>query len=234
MYYSISDYIFSLFITSAVYCLIPIIIAWKFRNLKLWIIRTISIVNYIIGVAFFYYINGDSSAGAAFLWSCVGYHLMKHYSLKNSATPASNCLDESFDATNIPIESSEAPLKETIASSLTETIQKKKFKGIYLVVTILLLYSFGITVCVFNITHTSNNLSTELELLQSKYEILQDNYDSLYEEYGILESSYYKTRDYLSVIIYLYSVEGAKDFVTPFDRHVKNEYAPKEYIFGQP
>lgn len=88
MEYTFLSFFLSTIITIFIYCFIPALVAWRLRNLKLWIIRTISIANYILGVAFFYCINdGSYATGAAFIWSYVGYRLMKRYSLLPSNPP---------------------------------------------------------------------------------------------------------------------------------------------------
>lgn len=185
MEYKFVDYLFGIIITIIVYDLIPIIVALKFRNLKLWVIRTISIVNYILGYGFFYTIHyligGTNSTGGALLWSFIGYTLMKKYSLKK---------DTFSDNNNVSYDNIIQLNNYSSSPDFTPCKKKKKIKPLVLhgIFVFLTIYSICITVLMIMSNIKLNNTV-------SKYNSLESNYNDLLTDYDLLESGYYELKD---------------------------------------
>lgn len=132
--YTLSDYLFSFIFTIFIFDFIPIIISIIGKKHKLGTIRTISIVNYLLGYSFFYFLTssyGDKpSAGAAFLWSWIGYWLMKYRCLKSTpddthvnTSPSDNIVSfpgQTHDDTCPPIH------KNFFPSKMVQSMQRLK------------------------------------------------------------------------------------------------------------
>lgn len=125
MEYTITDYLFSILLTLIVYDLLPVILSLTKKNLSLLTIRIISVFNYLFGYAFFYYLQSAQgatpNAGAALLWSVIGYALMK----KRCFHPSEEQKQKSRENKSVRCENdkhlSQSSLSDNVPSDSVET-----------------------------------------------------------------------------------------------------------------
>lgn len=194
MKYSITDYIVSIFITILVYDTVPLILILLGVKLKIWMIRVISIVNYLIGILIFSYYNFLAtgsirySTGAAFIWTIVGYWLMCKYCKTNST-------DKFSDTNRIN------NIKDTseVTVPLTEKKSKHNYPFIVCIIIIILLIGYS-CYC----TYKSYVQKEALSILADKYKNLNDKNSELQSQLDALTLDYNNLENAYEVVYKLY------------------------------
>ncbi len=217
MEYTPSDYLVSLFITILMYDTIPIILILLKTKLKIWQIRTISIINFIIGISIFTYYaylatgTFSHSSGASLLWTLVGYWLMCKYCKRDSAdiiSDTNQCNNILSTSDNVIKFHSIEKEDNDITSESVLPVKGKKFKRNYPFIVCIIIIIFLLCYSCYSayslhirkeslsiVTEHCNNLQKERASLQTEYDNLLIKYNSLENAYNEMQKKYSDARD---------------------------------------
>lgn len=212
MKYSITDYIASIFITILVYDTIPILLVIFKAKLRTWLIRTISILNYIVGVSLFSYYNYlligsfKYSTGAAFIWTLIGYWLMCKYCKFESKAPIAN-VTKTTDSENLPnnvinFHSSEKNTSDTPDEKVLTVEVKKSKRNYRFVICIITIIILAVYSCYS--TYKCYVQKEALTIMANKYKKLKDKNSELQSEFDDLSFDYYNLENAYEVVYELY------------------------------
>lgn len=219
MEYTLTDYLVSLFITILIYDTIPIILVLLKAKLKIWKIRIISILNFIIGISIFtyytYLATGTFShaAGGSLLWTLVGYWLMCKYCKVESKNKIGDS-DQNKEVVNISnnvvkFHSIKKEDNESSSEIVEPSAEKSKrnlpFIICIIIIILLAVYSGYSTYKSYIYKESLSTMADKYKKLNDKNSDLQSQLDDLTTDYNNLKTAY--------EVVYQFYIENS----TPFE-----------------